>query len=148
MTSNPKYKKKGGNKMELCYEGALVMPSSYMVMDEDEMSYTEGGLQVSTWIVGTAIDVGLSALGVWNVSAIGWLMGKGLAKLCSGITAKVGSKVIGAVLQNKVLQTALGQYITSKIGIVGTVLGMTSLGGMIATTWDAWDKKLDGYVTI
>lgn len=29
--------------MELCYEGALVMPSSYMVMDEDEMSYLEGG---------------------------------------------------------------------------------------------------------
>ncbi len=29
--------------MELCYDGALVMPSSYMVMDEDEMSYTEGG---------------------------------------------------------------------------------------------------------
>ena len=31
------------NKMELCYDGALVLPSSYAVMDEEEMTYTEGG---------------------------------------------------------------------------------------------------------
>ena len=29
--------------MELCYDGALVMPSSYAVMDEEEMTYVEGG---------------------------------------------------------------------------------------------------------
>lgn len=29
--------------MEMCYEGALVMPSSYAVMNEDEMMYVEGG---------------------------------------------------------------------------------------------------------
>lgn len=29
--------------MELCYDGALVLPSSYAVMDEEEMTYTEGG---------------------------------------------------------------------------------------------------------
>ena len=29
--------------MEMCYDGALVMPSNYAVMDEDEMSYVEGG---------------------------------------------------------------------------------------------------------
>ena len=29
--------------MELCYDGALVMPSSYAVMNEEEMSYVEGG---------------------------------------------------------------------------------------------------------
>lgn len=26
-------------KMEMCYDGALVMPSSYAVMDEEEMEY-------------------------------------------------------------------------------------------------------------
>lgn len=31
------------NKMELCYDGALVLSSSYAVMDEEEMTYTEGG---------------------------------------------------------------------------------------------------------
>lgn len=29
--------------MEMCYDGALVMPSSYAVMNEDEMTYVEGG---------------------------------------------------------------------------------------------------------
>ena len=29
--------------MEMCYDGALVMPSNYVVMDEEEMTYTQGG---------------------------------------------------------------------------------------------------------
>lgn len=29
--------------MEMCYDGALVMPSSYAVMSEDEMTYVDGG---------------------------------------------------------------------------------------------------------
>ena len=134
--------------MEMCYDGALVMPSNYAVMDEEEMTYVEGGLKVSSWVVGAAIDVGLAAIGVWNVSAIGWLMGEGISKLCSGVTKKVGSKIIGKVLKNKVLQTGLGAYVVSKIGVLGTALGMTSLGGMISTVWDAWDKNLDGKITI
>ena len=30
-------------EMEMCYDGALVMPSSYAVMNEEEMTYVEGG---------------------------------------------------------------------------------------------------------
>ncbi len=134
--------------MKVSKEQELKMPSRYVVLDEIEMTYIEVGAKVSSWIVGAAIDVGLSAIGVWNVSAIGWLMGKGISTLCSKVTKSVGGKVIGKVLMNKAVQTSLGSYITSKIGIVGTVLGMTSLGGMIATTWDAWDKSLDGYISI
>ena len=33
--------------MEMCYDGALVMPSNYAVMDEDEMIYVEGGRTTS-----------------------------------------------------------------------------------------------------
>ena len=29
--------------MEMCYDGALVMPSSYAVMNEEEMTYVEAG---------------------------------------------------------------------------------------------------------
>lgn len=29
--------------MEICYAGALVMPSSYAMLDEEEMMYVEGG---------------------------------------------------------------------------------------------------------
>ena len=33
--------------MDMCYDGALVLPSSYAVMDEEEMCYTEGGCVVT-----------------------------------------------------------------------------------------------------
>ena len=33
--------------MELCYDGALVLPSSYAVMDEEEMTYLEGGKEIA-----------------------------------------------------------------------------------------------------
>ena len=33
--------------MEMCYEGALVMPSSYAVMNEEEMTYVEGGGKIT-----------------------------------------------------------------------------------------------------
>lgn len=33
--------------MDMCYNGALVMPSSYAVMDEEEMTYTDGGTFLS-----------------------------------------------------------------------------------------------------
>lgn len=29
--------------MDMCYDGALVLPSSYAVMNEEEMTYLEGG---------------------------------------------------------------------------------------------------------
>ena len=29
--------------MEMCYDGTLVMPSSYAIMNEEEMTYLEGG---------------------------------------------------------------------------------------------------------
>lgn len=32
--------------MEMCYNGALVMPSSYAVMNEEEMTYVEGGVSL------------------------------------------------------------------------------------------------------
>lgn len=39
-----KKKSKGGNtRMEMCYAGALVMPSSYVFINEEEMRYVEGG---------------------------------------------------------------------------------------------------------
>ena len=28
--------------MDMCYDGALVLPSSYAVMNEEEMTYMEG----------------------------------------------------------------------------------------------------------
>ena len=34
--------------MDMCYDGALVLPSSYAVMNEEEMTYMEGGRDIET----------------------------------------------------------------------------------------------------
>lgn len=43
--------------MEMSYDGALVMPGSYAVMDEEEMTYVEGGAWNSVKNIGRALDV-------------------------------------------------------------------------------------------
>ncbi len=46
--------------MEMCYDGALVMPSNYAVMSEDEMMYVDGGITIEAVcsIIGAAIALG------------------------------------------------------------------------------------------
>ena len=36
-------KREERHKMDMCYDGALVMPSSFAMMGEEEMTYVEGG---------------------------------------------------------------------------------------------------------
>lgn len=43
--------------MEMCYDGALMMPSSYAVMYEDEMTYVEGGGTFSIHISARAMNI-------------------------------------------------------------------------------------------
>lgn len=40
--------------MEMCYDGALVMPSSFAVVEQDEMSYVNGGGTFSKTVRGNA----------------------------------------------------------------------------------------------
>ena len=43
--------------MDMSYDGTLVLPSSYAVMDEEEMSYVEGGwIGAPNWLVGGVIS--------------------------------------------------------------------------------------------
>ena len=46
--------------MEICYDGALVMPKNYAVVDEEEMEYVDGGeitLAAATAMIGGLIAV-------------------------------------------------------------------------------------------
>ena len=42
--------------MEMCYDGVLVMPSNYAVMDEEEMTYVEGGIDIPRAAAAMIID--------------------------------------------------------------------------------------------
>ena len=75
--------------MDMCYDGALVMPSSYVVMDEEEMTYVEGGgikIRVnSTWCNRFAAlltaGAGLCAVGgaICSIATGGLSLAAGLA---------------------------------------------------------------------
>lgn len=69
--------------MDMSYNGALEMPSSYAKMDEEEMSYTEGG--------GT---IGFR----FNASTVEFLCTSGAGVASAAITAAMGSTGIGAVV--------------------------------------------------
>lgn len=86
--------------MEMCYDGMLVMPSSYAVMDEEEMTYVDGGGSIT--INRTTINQALGFIGAaLTVATIASLIVKGASKLftvaCegSGILAGIAGYVLG-----------------------------------------------------
>ena len=74
--------------MDMCYDGTLVMPSSYAMMEEYEMSYVEGGGTVkviaSSETVRTVCRAGVALIGAAIGEAFG---GPIVAKLVSGALA-------------------------------------------------------------
>ena len=112
------------NKMELCYDGALMLTSSYAVMDEEEMCYTEGGIAVTTvaTIVGTVITIyGATYAG-------GTVCGKRLYH--AGInTAKKWSKW-------KWQTRAIVIGTASRMGLAGTIAGTVFMLGLENQLYD------------
>lgn len=96
--------------MEMCYDGALVMPSSFIIMDQDEMTYLEAGNGVtklkSRWygydlylsskminrLCGAATTAGAAAL---LTAAIPELSSKLLTAICTVVG--VGAGAIGGI---------------------------------------------------
>ena len=102
--------------MEMCYDGALVMPSSYAVMSEDEMTYVEGGINKTYkgrqgWVVAAALiaaggilagmSTGVSKTIVTSILAaagpIAWIVCGVTAVIMSGANA-FGGQIISAGL--------------------------------------------------
>ena len=95
--------------MVMTYDGALVMPSSYAVMNEEEMTYVEGGAE-KTMTKNQCIDglvaVGISSPQVAIAGALTYTMAKmvinKVATLC-GLVAKVVTVILswaaGQVIQ-------------------------------------------------
>lgn len=110
--------------MDMCYDGALVFPSSYAVMDEEEMCYTEGGIAVTTvaTIVGTVITIyGATYAG-------GTVCGKRLYH--AGInTAKKWSKW-------KWQTRAIVIGTASRMGLAGTIAGTVFMLGLENQLYD------------
>lgn len=76
--------------MEICYDGTLVMPSSYAVMDEEEMTYVEGGWCIENKLWG--YNIYLTHKERQLLSA-----GQTIAGIASGLASfGVGTAILGA----------------------------------------------------
>lgn len=83
--------------MDMCYDGTLVMPSSYAVMDEEEMSYLEGGSAKISFRVNPTTCNRIAALlcagaGVFAVVSVL------LAVKSGGWSLKLGAELITGLL--------------------------------------------------
>ena len=130
--------------MEMCYDGALVMPSSYVTMNEEEMTYVEGGWRFPICIISGIIDVAIAATGFGGITAFGRLTGMGLERLIKKVWTTCGKKICG------MLSTTISAIIGSAISNCGIVanafVSATSLSGLIGLVIDATDKKIDGWL--
>lgn len=128
--------------MEMCYNGALVMPSNYAVVDSNEMEYIDGGAN------GWWNSVGLIS-GIIDVAIICFTAGHAIAgmvamkKFLKQNGKKLVKNVSKAIL--KKFGTVSGALITAAIDIA-LVCCATSIGGFIALGLDCIDGKRNGYV--
>lgn len=111
--------------MEMCYDGALVMPSSYAVMDNDEMTYVEAG----AWS-GTRCLRNLAGF-LTIVSGIGYILEK------CGITI-VGT-CIKTVFTSYMAACAKLSGVMIKIGLkVATVSRVAAVGILVGGAAAVW----------
>lgn len=136
--------------MEMCYDGALVMPSNYAVMDEEEMTYVEGG-GVPRGAVAFGLDVLFMATPLGAAFApfkfLGRAAGKALIKKYAGsIAGSLGKALswIGGAAGSFACNFTAGRI----LGIVEKLVSCaTSLGGIISLCLDASDPQgLNGWI--
>ena len=83
----------------MCYDGALVMPSSYAVMNEDEMMYLEGGGEFSMHTALTFIAGAIFGGIIYDVFKIACIkVGAWAALNAAGIAAIVSRTVAIGIL--------------------------------------------------
>lgn len=103
--------------MEMCYDGALVMPSSYAVMSEDEMTYVDGGVskKQKACIIAACVAAGV-ALGV--AIAAGQIA---LGARLMGLTIKSYTKKLGAKAVANVISKSFGWSLKATLAVVAFV---------------------------
>ncbi len=132
---------------------ALKMPSNYVPLTEEEMTYVDGGYsflndetmkwcKYKTSTFATFIDV-MAACATVSLSA---------GATVYAASQKVGSKLVGKIisvvtkLQGWATSSVESRYISS---IVATATASLTIGGLIANAMDRGDRGgYDGYVEV
>lgn len=119
--------------MEMCYDGALVMPINYAVMDEEEMTYVEGGGTFSITLKKDTI--------CWAIAAISGVATKAALKaifagMMTGIAVAIelGTAGWGTLLAGLVLYYGSSVAAAGAAAIVKNIAGKIYTGGDIKLT--------------
>ena len=117
--------------MEMCYDGALVMPSGYAVMDEEEMTYVEGGASISrrTFSWGVSITIGIA-----------------VTALTAGLGTFFATAGLRIVLGSYSLRHALAAAIVKGIGKLGIWVGNNMVANICGGIAGCGAGDLAGYV--
>ena len=110
--------------MDMCYDGTLVLPSSFIKMDEHEMSYIEGGVSAKVRWYGVDIHFTSRAL---NGISIALATGSGASWLAAELSAPT---VVGGI----------------GWGVIAAGLA-TCAGAVQLADWAAKGKGIDYHVT-
>ena len=129
--------------MEMCYDGALVMPSSYAVMGEEEMTYIQGGWVKKSyegangWAAAAALVACGSAISAFTgmVTTIVWtacIAGGPLTWVCGAMTLPasvsatwLGGQFSGAGFTALEYMKRYGHFTISSTGYVTSPLSVS-----------------------
>ncbi|ACB89368.1 TPA: SPH_0224 family bacteriocin-like peptide [Streptococcus pneumoniae] len=106
----------------------LVLPNNYVVLEQEEMMYLDGGFSIPRWPVATAINIAFNGvLGVGAISLVrNYIRNYGLRRVTSAI-AGAAARYVGVRVANRVAGFALS-------AINGFAAWM-SIGDAITTIW-------------
>ncbi len=134
----------------MCYDGALVMPSSYAVMDEEEMTYVEGGAW-STYTGNYAI------IGITCMLGASYTCGSAVAKLGKALCASACSGwglviAIACAVGISVLTAAAAYQVTLAVCAAALMIqsyrkyGTYARSGYKADAYSMWTYSLSTQV--
>ncbi|SNM67239.1 SPH_0224 family bacteriocin-like peptide [Streptococcus pneumoniae] len=106
----------------------LVLPNNYVVLEQEEMMYLDGGFSIPRWPVSTAINIAFNGvLGGGAISLVrNYIRNYGLRRVTSAI-AGAAARYVGVRVANRVAGFALS-------AINGFAAWM-SIGDAITTIW-------------
>ncbi len=106
----------------------LVLPNNYVVLEQEEMMYLDGGFSIPRWPVATAINIAFNGvLGGGAISLVrNYIRNYGLQRVTSAI-AGAAARYVGVRVANRVAGFALS-------AINGFAAWM-SIGDAITTIW-------------
>ncbi|WP_225355124.1 SPH_0224 family bacteriocin-like peptide, partial [Streptococcus pneumoniae] len=106
----------------------LVLPNNYVVLEQEEMMYLDGGFSIPRWPVATAINIAFNGvLGGGAISLVrNYIRNYGLRRVTSAI-AGAAARYVGVRVANRVAGFALS-------AINGFAAWM-SIGDAITTIW-------------